>query len=565
MTDYAATAKQYAVDITTGKIPAGRYIKLACQRHLDDLDWQDDDTFKFRFDEKAAAHACGFVELMPHVDGKWAQEGKRLVMEPWQVFMVASIFGWKRKRDNLRRFRVAFVLVPRKNGKSTIAAPLCLYMLTADGEMGAQVYSGATSEIQAKYIFTPARKMALKSAAFCNHYGVSVNASNLHVVATGSKFEPIIGNPGDGGSPSFAAIDEYHEHPTDALYSTMETGMGAREQPLLFVITTAGDNIAGPCYAMQGEVQSMLEGTRQDDETFGLIYGIDPEDDWTDPEIIKKANPNFGVSVNEGQLLSKQKAAMESPRKAGAFKTKHLNVWVQAREAYFNVQKYIAAGDPSLKLEDFAGQECIIGVDLAEKRDLTAVELLFRHKGGYARFGRYYLPQDTIEQPENEHFKRWRDAGLLTETEGAITDEREIFEDILEWSKIFNVREIAFDPHHSRQMSILLMEQGLTCIEYGNKPIYMNEPMRAMDALIADGKFYHQGKVQNEDAFAWMLSNVVLRSQVSDLCSPAKERGRHGNKIDGPVAAMMALGRWLLDEAAPVSPWEDEEFRLEVG
>lgn len=542
MKQFSEVAEQYARDVLSGEIPACKWVKLACQRHIDDLSWQDDDGFAFRFDARAAQKACAFVEHMPHTKGKWAANNETLTLEPWQAFMVACVFGWKRKRDNLRRFRRAFLLVPRKNGKSALAAAIGNYMFAADGEHGAEVYSGATSEKQAWEVFRPARSMANKRPDLLSHYGITVNASNMHILKSESRFEPLIGKPGDGASPSCAIVDEYHEHQTDAMFDTMETGMGAREQPLMLVITTAGDNIAGPCYQLQHDAQQMLEGTRADDETFALIYGIDEEDDWTAPEVLHKANPNFGVSVSEDFLRQRQKDAMASPRKAGVFRTKHLNVWVQSRAAYFNVLRFQQAADADLSLDQFDGQECIIGIDLAEKRDLTALELLFRHGDGYARFGRYYLPEETVEQPENEHFRRWRDHGRLIQTDGAITDEREIFEDLLDFAKRFKVLEVAFDPHHSRQMSILLMEQGIACVEYGNKPINMNEPMRAMDALITDGKFYHDG----DQAFEWMLSNVVQRSKNSDLHSPAKERPE--NKIDGPVAAIMALGRWLLDD-----------------
>lgn len=542
MKDFSAVAEQYAKDVLGGEIPACKWVRLACQRHLDDLAWQEDDAFRFRFDAKAAQKACAFIEHMPHTKGKWAAGGETLTLEPWQVFMVASVFGWKRKQNDMRRFRRAFLLVPRKNGKSALAAAIGNYMFAADGEHGAEVYSGATTEKQAWEVFRPARLMANKRPDLLSHYGITVNASNMHILKNESRFEPLIGRPGDGASPSCAIVDEYHEHQTDAMFDTMETGMGAREQPLMLVITTAGDNIAGPCYQLQHDAQQMLEGTRTDDETFALIYGIDEGDDWTDPAVLRKANPNFGVSVGEDFLIQRQKNAMASPRKAGVFQTKHLNVWVQSRAAYFNVLRFQQSADETLSLDQFDGQECIIGIDLAEKRDLTAVELLFKHRDGYARFGRYYLPEETVEQPENEHFRQWRDEGRLVQTDGAITDEREIFEDILDFAKRFNVREVAFDPHHSRQMSILLMEQGIACVEYGNKPINMNEPMRAMDALITDGKFYHDG----DQAFEWMLSNVVQRSKNSDLHSPAKERPE--NKIDGPIAAMMALGRWLLDD-----------------
>lgn len=557
MTQYATVALKYARDVVSGKIPAGKYVRLACQRHLDDLEWAKGKDFQYRFDTKAANKVCAFIELMPHTKGKWAAKRETLKLEPWQVFFVCCVFGWKRRIDDTRRFRRALLLVPRKNGKSALAAAIGLYMLVADGEHGAEVYSGATSEKQAWEVFRPARLMAMKRPDMCAHYGLSVNASNLHILSNESRFEPLIGNPGDGASPSLAIVDEYHEHETDRLFDTMETGMGAREQPLMLAITTAGDNIAGPCYQMQDEAQKMLEGAREDDQTFALIYGIDEGDDWTDPAVLQKANPNFGVSVAADFLTSRQKDAMGNPRKAGVFKTKHLNVWVQSRAAYFNVQTYMQA-KADISLADFEGQECIIGVDLAEKRDLTAVELLFRHGEGYARFGRYYAPEETVNAPENEHYRTWRDTGRLIETDGAVTDQRVILADLMDDLKRFDVREIAFDPWHSRQMGVELMEHGAPVIEFPNRPSTMNEPMRALDALIADRALAHDGCM----AFAWMLSNVVNASKTSDLHRPGKEREQ--NKIDGPVACMMALGRWLMDEGGQVSPWENPEFSLIV-
>ena len=417
-------------------------------------------------------------------------------------------------------------------------------------------YSGATTEKQAWEVFRPARLMALKRPDMCAHYGLGVNASNLHVLKNESRFEPLIGKPGDGASPSLAIVDEYHEHDTDQMFDTMETGMGAREQPLMLVITTAGDNISGPCYQMQDEAQKMLEGTRHDDETLALIYGCDEGDDWTDPAILQKANPNWGVSVGSDFLLSRQKDALSSPRKAGVFKTKHLNMWVQSRSAYFNVQAYISAGDPALKLDDFLGKECIIGVDLAEKRDLTAVELTFQHNGGYARFGRYYAPEETIEQPENEHFRTWRDTGRLIQIDGAVIDQREILDDIKDDLERFNVREISFDPWHSRQMAVELIEAGANVIEFRGSPSNMNEPMREMDKLIAEAKLHHDG----DPAFAWMLSNVVNGTRSGELHRPAKERAE--NKIDGPVACMLELGRWLVgDEGSGM----DDYFKSLAG
>jgi len=335
MSAHVAIGNKYAREVVDGKIPACKWIKLACKRHLDDLkraDWQ------FRFDEAKAVRACKFIELMPHTKGKWAAKGELLKLSPWQCFMTICVFGWVRSESGNRRFRRALLVVPRKNGKSAFAAAIGLYMLAADKEFGAEVYSGATSEKQAWEVFRPARLMATKNEAMRQHYGIEVNASNINILSDASRFEPVVGKPGDGASPSCSIVDEYHEHTTDELLDTMETGMGAREQPLSLIITTAGTNTAGPCYALQLEAQRMLEGVTTNHEFFALIYGIDPTDDWSTEAALRKANPNLDVSVALDFLSGRQREAVDSSRKQSVFQTKHLNVWVGAREAYFNVQ-----------------------------------------------------------------------------------------------------------------------------------------------------------------------------------------------------------------------------------
>lgn len=539
MTAYVAVANKYARDVVAGKIPASKWVKLACQRHLDDLKRKG---FAYRFDEAKAARACKFIELQYHTKGKWAAKGERLKLEPWQCFMVAAIFGWVRKASGLRRFRRALLLVPRKNGKSALAAAIGLYMLAADGEHGAEVYSGATTEKQAWEVFRPARLMSLRNEALREHFGIEVNASNINILANASRFEPIIGKPGDGASPSCAIVDEYHEHPTDELLDTMETGMGAREQPLSLIITTAGDNMAGPCYALQLEAQKMLDGVTENEEFFALIYGIDPTDDWTSEEALRKANPNYDVSVAGDFLAMRQKEAITNARKQGTFQTKHLNVWVGARDAYFNVQKWKDCEVEGLSLEDFAGEECVIGLDLASKVDIAALEILFPLDGRYARFGKYYLPEATVAAGENEHYQGWMREGRLTVTEGEIIDFERIREDILDLSSRFTVRAVAYDPHQATMLVTALMGDGVPCIEVRPTVLNFSEPMKTLDGLIRAGKIAHDG----DPVMTWMISNVVAKEDAKDNVYPRKERPE--NKIDAVVALIMALAQCMSGE-----------------
>jgi phage terminase large subunit-like protein len=305
----------------------------ACQRFIDDFNRD----FEFVFDPVLAERACRFIENLPHTKGRWAAKGENLKLEPWQKFIVCNLFGWVNERG-LRRFRIAYVKVPRKNGKSILFAAIGHYMFTRDGEFGAEVYSGATTEKQAFEVFAPARLMAIRTEDYRSHFGIEVNAKNINIVANGSKFEPLVGKPGDGHSPSCALIDEYHEHDSNELVETMQTGMGAREQPLLLMITTAGDNISGPCFDTETECKKILERSYEDERIFSVMYGVDPDDDWTSPDILRKANPNYDVSVIGEFLEAQQKQAIRNASKQNSFKRKHLNIWVGAHTAWLNME-----------------------------------------------------------------------------------------------------------------------------------------------------------------------------------------------------------------------------------
>lgn len=558
-------ALQYAKAVVAKKIPACKWVRLACKRHISDLAKAKKRTFAYRFDAEKAEKVCKFIELLPHTKGQWAAKSEKLRLEAWQCFKTSCLFGWVRKQDNLRRFRRALILEPRKNAKSTWAAGVGLYMLTADGEHGAEVYSGATTEKQAWEVFRPARLMALKTPALLSAYGLTINASNLHIIGNSSRFEPIIGKPGDGASPSCSIVDEYHEHDTDDLLDTMETGMGAREQPLSLIITTAGDNLAGPCYATMQEAQKMLEGVTPNEELFALIFTIDPTDDWTSDLALRKANPNYDVSVSGEFLRARQREAVNNARKAGTFKTKHLNMWVQSRSAYFNIQRWMESAVPGIKLEDFAKQPCRIGMDLAAKVDIAALEIIFRladctcetakaleAKGfEYARFGKYFLPEATIEQGENEHYRGWTNCpeAWITPHDGEMIDYVDIRDTVIEMTGQFQVLEVAYDPHQAMMMVSELMTKGIPVIEVRPLVLNFSEPMKQMDGLIRSKKTAHNG----DPVYTWMLSNVVAKPDAKDNVYPRKDRDE--NKIDGPVAHMMALARYLSAPAAK-SFWE---------
>lgn len=550
---HVAAMDGYVRDVLSGKIPACKWIRLACERHLRDLKAAKSKDWPYRFDAEKAERVCRFLELMPHVKGKWA-DGKtaaRITLAPWQSFLTASLFGWVHKATGRRRFRKGRLYVPRKNGKSSWAAPVGLYMFAADGEPGAEVYSGATSEKQAWEVFGPAKQMAVKTPALVEQFGLSVNAKTLVRLADMSKFEPVIGKPGDGSSPHCAITDEYHEHATDDQLSTMETGMGSREQPMSLVISTAGDNVAGPCRDDWLECQKILERVIEDERTFALIYTVDAADDWTSEAALRKANPNYGVSVDADFLLAQQRDAINNPRKQGRFKTKHLNIWVQARDAFINMQRWAECEDTSLRLEDLRGRRCYIGMDLASKIDLTALELLFPLENGrFARFGRYYLPEETVLMPENQHYQAWHREGWLTATDGNQTDYFHVLDDIKELAETFEVAVIGFDPYNATMLVTALQNEGLPMVEFGPTVLNFSEPMKQVEALIRDRKLAHNG----DPVMTWAMSNVVAKLDRKDNVFPNKERPE--NKIDPFVALCMAMGLSATAADETKSFWE---------
>jgi phage terminase large subunit-like protein len=543
---HVARARAYAVAVRDRKIPACRWVRLACLRHLADLASQKRADYPFRFDAAKAEDACEFVESLPHVKGHWAlaqpgQAAALLQLEPWQCFFVCCVYGWTEKLTGLRRFRVALLNVPRKNGKSVLAAALGLLHLTDDTDAGAEVYSGATSEKQAWEVFRPAKLMAERTPEFLAEFGVEVAAKTLAVPAHGGRFEPIIGKPGDGASPSLAIVDEYHEHPDATLYDTMFTGMGARLQPLMLVITTAGEDTSGPCYALVDRVQKMLDGTQPDDRLFGLVYTIDEDTDWTSDVALQMANPNMGVSISAEFLREAQKNALNSSRDQSVFKTKHLDIWVTARDAFLNMEWWHRQADPTLRVADFAGESCIAAVDLSSKLDLTAVMRVFRREvegaSHYYAFGRYYVPMSCVEDPRNRHYQGWVHDGYLIGTEGDVTDFARIRDDLRAGHTQTPVRELCFDPWGATQLAQELAAEGLTVVEIPQTVKHLSEPMKMLEALTKSGHLHHDGN----PCLAWQMSNLTCREDANGNLFPRKERPEL--KIDGGVALIMALGR----------------------
>ena len=553
--EHVDRAEEYARQVVAGKIPACKWVRRACERHFRDLEHAKAGWI-YEFDRSKAERVCRFIELLPHVKGKWAKKdpatgkAQRLKLEPWQCFIVAMIFGWVKVGTGTRRFRKASAYIPRKNAKSTLAAGIGWWMFAKDGEPGAEVYSGATTEKQAWEVFGPARQMAATVPALPRELRVKVNAASMIRLDDNSKFEPVIGKPGDGASPHCAIVDEYHEHDTSVLYDTMITGMGAREQPLLLVISTAGDNLAGPCRDDWKLSEKILDGLIEDETHFAIIWTMDDGDDWTSELALRKANPNFDVSVSKDFLLAQLTAALNSPRDQGTYKTKHLNLWVNAKAGYFNVQLWHNL-KRQITLDDLKGQQCYLSADFASKHDLVSLIALFPMlQKRFRVFGRHYLPRATVSLPHNQHYRAWEAAGRMTVTDGNITDVDRLIEDAIWFNANFRVLEMPIDPNRAWGVSTTLQKAGLNVVEYRNVVLTMSEPMKTLDALIRDSRIEHDG----DPVLSWAISNVTAQEDKKSNVYPNKESNEQ--KIDPVVSLIMALGRATIGGGAEPSIYE---------
>lgn len=531
--DFVKISIEYAKGVLAGRVVACRYVKLACQRYLKDLKRSD-----LEMRHNRVTSICLFIEKLKHIKGKWARTNIRL--EPWQIFILANVFGFYWAGTNKRRFRDTYSEVPRKNAKSTITSGIGLYGTGLDGEYGAEVYSAATTRDQARIVFADAQKMLRNNEEVRDRTGLQPTAHSIVCEDTGGIFKALSSdaNSLDGLNVYFGLIDEFHAHKDSDLIDVIETATGARENPLVWVITTAGTDLGRPCYERREFCIKILEGTVTDDAAdamFCIIYTIDKGDDWRDPAVWQKANPNFGISVDPMNLKIKAKAAQESPVKRAAFLTKHLNVWVNSGQAWIMPEKWDACGNPDMDKEEFSTDVCWIGLDLASRRDIAALQLLIRRGTKWYTFGRYYVPEARIEEDGNSEYRSWSEQGALVVTKGDTADFELIKSDIIEFCSVMDVQNIAYDPFQAAKLVNELNELELPTIEVRQNYLSMSEPMKELETLIINGGIEHDAN----PCMAWMMSNVVAKMDDKENVRPTKETAK--KKIDGPVALIMAM------------------------
>ena len=536
--DHVDKALRYIDGVLSGKIPVCKEVKQACERQKKDLRKK---RFGYIFDRARANKVCRFIELLKHAKGPLA--GQHIHLEDWQCFMLTTVFGWVDKKTGYRRFSRFYAEVPRGNGKSALSSGVALYMLCADGERGADIYSFATTRQQARIVFDDAKAMARQSLAELESaFGLKIFANDIQVPATYSKFLPRSSEAGtnEGLNSHFACVDELHAHKTRELYDVVLKSLGKRAQGLFWTITTAGNNLEGICYEVRRTLKKVLDGTIQNDSMFGVIYTIDPDDDWRTEAALKKANPNFGISLNPKDLMSDLDNALVNSSAENDYKTKRLDVWCNSQSAWLDMRKYRKC-TVDVDIGEFEGMPCIYGLDLAAKIDVAAVVRLFWRKENdkvhYYVFPQFFLPSETIRQSGNSQYAGWAKQGLITEFEGPIIDLNAIQSFLLEDMSRFQVLACAYDPWQATQLSQNLLTEGAPMVQLSASVKNFSDPMKQVQALIYDKRLHTDGNPVME----WMASNVVCHYDAKDNVYPRKERPE--DKIDGMVALIMAMNQ----------------------
>ncbi len=542
-------AHQYARDVVAGDEPAGKLVRLACERHLADLDHGD--ARGLRFDADAGQVALVFFTLLRHSKGEWA--GQPFALEPWQQFIVAALFGWKRA-DGTRRFRTAYVEVARKNGKTTLLAGIGLLLMVADGEPGAEIYAAATKRDQARIVYDEARRMVRGCPSLARRCRVPKgNAGNITMESTASKFEALGADADtlDGLNVHGALIDELHAHPKPDLYEVLETATGARRQPLLVSITTAGSDQTSFCWEMHEVSERVLMGVIDDDSIFAYIAALDEDDDWTDESVWIKANPNLDVSLKRDKLREEVEAAQATPRKQNAVRRLRLNQWTRATTRFLDLKRWdLCAGElmPAEIERANVGRACFAGLDLATTTDVAAFVAVWPPEKEGERWDvacRFFIPGANIVDRTKEHrvpYDQWEHEGWLQATEGDVIDYHEIRETILAFAEAHPITELAFDRWGSTAIANDLQDEGLTMVQFGQGYASMSPPTKDLERLVLQGSLQHGG----HPVLRWMADNLEVANDPAGNIKPRKPGHKMSHKkIDGMVALVMALARAL--------------------
>lgn len=552
------TAEQYIDDVLSGRQMVCKYTRLAVERHIQDLKRvkSKDPEFPYYFDEFQATRIIDFKQQLRHTKGEWADHGKhdtRIRLEPWQQFIDWVLFGWRRP-GGYRRFTKAYIEVAKKNGKTTNAAATANYCFLMDRprEMGPEVYCIATKKEQAKVAWEEAQRQIQKQPFLKKITRTYKQTSTILVPGTPARLKPLgkDSHTEDALNPHFVLVDEYHAHRDNSLIEVMESALGAREQPLIYIITTAGFDKNSACYQEERTiaVQILERSIEPVPETyFCIIYTLDEEDDWTDSKVWIKSNPNLNVSVRWDYLAKRIQAALMSPSKQNKILTKNLNIWTHSVSRWIKDDTWKSCG-MTVKEKDLIGRECYAGIDLSATQDITAIAYSFPPKNEeeiYQFLYRFFIPEDDLIEKERKDkvpYSYWIEKGFIITTPGNAVDYDFIEDQILIDAKKFQFQEIAYDPWKAQEI-VNHLQENFTMVPIQQRYSGMALPTDTFEKKMLAKKIAHG----NNPVMKWMISCTEVKSDRQGNIMPMKpQREKTGKRIDGVVASIMALYRAVI-------------------
>lgn len=492
-------------------------------------------------DNKQATRAIRwFQECLMHSKGEFA--GRRFGLLKWQREFIARLFGTLLP-DGLRQYRTAYLEVPRKNGKSELAAGIALKLLCIDDEPGAEVYSAAADKEQAALVFNAAKAMVEQNEDLRKRLTIYRNAIVFPEKSSTYKAISAEAYTKHGLNASGIIFDEVHAQPDRELWDVLNTSTGARRQPLTVAITTAGWDRESICWQLHEHAKRILSGELQDDSFLPMIYAADDDDDWTDPKVWAKANPSLGITLKRSYMEAECARAKMMPSYENTFRRLHLNQWTENETRWLKLDDWKACDGKPIDLEALRGATCFAGLDLSSKIDLTALVLYFPETKTVLPY--FWMPRDTLRkrmEQDRVPFDVWARQGFIELTDGNVVDQHCIRRRISELASRFQIAGIGFDPWNATQMSQWLQEDGATIWEMRQGFRTLSEPTKELEKLVIAHALRHG----DNPVMRWMIGNVIVKQDENGNYRPDKAKSR--GRIDGVVALIMALSRALVEQ-----------------
>lgn len=545
----------YAEDVVCGRVVTGRLVKLAAERHLRDLETGHERGLWF--DEDAAESVFEFFEQFLRL-AEGEHEGQPFILQPWQKFVIGSVFGWK-MANGYRRFRTLYGEIGKGNGKSPMAAGIGLFGLIGDGEAAAEIYSAAVTKDQAKISFRDAVNMVAASPHLAARIDQLVN--NLSIGT--SYFRPISSERRglDGKRVHMALIDEIHEHPTSVVVDKMRAGTKGRRQALIIEITNSGYDRASVCWEHHEYSRHILEGTIENDTWFAYVCGLDEGDDWLDEAVWPKANPNLGVSIDYRYLREQVATALGIPTMFGIVQRLNFCIWTEQHTPFLSMDRWYDC-PPRTPDDELIGRTCYAGLDLSSTTDISAFVAFFPDDEGDGGdvLAQFWVPEEGIlnrSRVDHVPYDQWARSGFITPTPGDVVDYDWIIAYIQEFLSKYDVREIPFDRARADYIVNALMKDGAPMVGFGQGYLSMSAPTKHLEKLVLAKALRHG----NNPVLSWMAANAVVDKDFAENMKLTKSRS--SGRIDGIVALTMALGRAVAhqQDASGLSIYETRGLR----